>query len=87
MAYKQAQNRRKKLLKTYKEIEGMRKHLTGSGVWYNEDRGFYYKYTASNTPGYAKLLRRQCNKKIRQSKDTLNHGDYRRMYDYKWTLF
>lgn len=87
MAYEQARNRRKKLLKTYKEVEAMRKHYTGSGVWYDEDRGFFYKYSASNTPGYAKLLRRQSNKKIRQSKDTLSHGEYRRMYDYKWTLF
>jgi hypothetical protein len=87
MAYKQAQNRRKKLVKTYKEIEGMRKHYTGSGVWYDEDRGFYYKYTASNTPGYAKYLRRRTNKKLRQSKDTLNHGEYRRVFDYKWALF
>ena len=87
MAYKQAETRRKKLLKTYKQIEGMRKHYTGSGVWYDEDRGFYYKYTASNTPGYAKLLRKYGNKKVRQAKDTLNHGEYRRVYDYNWTLF
>jgi protease II len=86
MAYKQAKNRRKKLLKTYKQIEDMRKHYTGSGVWYDEDRGFYYKYTASNTPGYAKLLRKRGNKKVRQSNDILNYSDYRRVYDYKWTL-
>jgi protease II len=87
MAYEQSRNRKKKLLKTYKAIKGIKKHYTGSGVWYDEDRGFYYKYTASNTPGYAKLLRRQGNKKIRQSKNIFNHGEYRRMYDYKWTLF
>jgi hypothetical protein len=85
--YKQASNRRKKLMKTYKEVEGMRKHYTGSGVWYDEERGFFYKYTASNTPGYAKFLRRRTNKKLRQTKAALNHGDYRRVYDYKWALF
>jgi hypothetical protein len=87
MAYKQAKNRKKKLLKTYHEIESMRKHCTGSGVWYNEDRGFYYKFTASNTPGYAKMLRRISNKKVRKSVDIGNHADYRRSYDYKWSLF
>lgn len=87
MAYKQAQNRYKKLLKTYKQIKGMRKHYTGAGVWYNEDRGFYYKYAASSTPGYAKFLRRISNKRIRQSKDTFRNSKYRRAYDYKWTLF
>jgi hypothetical protein len=65
----------------------MGKHYTGSGVWYNEDRGFYYKYTASNTPGYAKMLRRISNKKVRKSEDLGNHGVYRKSYDYKWTLF
>lgn len=87
MAYKQVQNRRKKLLKTYKQIKGMRKHYTGSGVWYDEDRGFYFKYTASNTPGYAKMLRRISNKRVRKSADIGNHGDYRKSYDYKWALF
>lgn len=87
MAYKQAKYRRKKLIKTYKEIENMRKHYTGSGVWYDEDRGFYYKYSASNTPGYAKMLKRISNKKVRKSADVGSHGTYRKNYDYKWTLF
>ena len=86
-AYKQAQNRKKRLLKTYHEVEGMKSHITGSGVWYDEARGFYYKYTASNTPGYAKMLRRISNKKIRRSVDVGNHSIYRKSYDYKWELF
>lgn len=87
MAYKQARNRRKRLQKTYDEIKNMRSHYTGAGVWMDPDRGFLYRYIASNTPGYAKLLRRIGNKKVRQSKDTLKHRDYRKVYDYKWTLF
>ena len=87
MAYKQANNRNKRLLKTYREIEYMRKHYTGSGVWYDEDRGFFYKYTASNTPGYAKALRKISNKKVRKTPDIGSHGAYRRCFDYKWTLF
>lgn len=87
MAYQQATNRKKRLLRTYRSVEGMRKHSTGSGVWYDEDRGFYYKYTASNTPGYAKMLRRISNKKVRKSSELGNFGVYRKSYDYKWTLF
>lgn len=87
MAYKQARNRKKKLLKTFREVESMRKHYSGSGVWFDEDRGFYYKFTASNTPGYAKMLRRISNKKVRKMADVGSHGDYRRNFDYKWTLF
>jgi hypothetical protein len=87
MAYKQARNRRKRLIKTYNKIEGMGRHYTGSGVWYDEDRGFYYKYTASNTPGYAKALRKIGNKKVRKAPDIGNYSAYRKQYDYKWTLF
>ncbi len=83
MAYKQAQNRKKKLLRTYNKT----KCSYGSGVWFNEERGFYYKYTASNTPGYAKSLRRVGNKKVRKAIEVGNHGDYRKQYDYKWALF
>lgn len=86
MAYKQAKNRKKRLQKTYDEIKNMKGHYTGAGVWIDEDRGFFYRYSPSNTPGYAKLLRRIGNKRIRQSKDTFNNGKYRRIYDVKWTL-
>ena len=83
MAYEQARNRHKKLVKTFEAT----KNNCGSGVWYDEDRGFYKKYTASNTPGYAKLLRRMSNKKVRQSDEVGNHGSYRKSYDYKWVLY
>ena len=85
--YKQAKNRKKKLLKVYHEIENRKKHSTGSGVWYDDERGFYYKYTASNTPGYAKQLRRISNKKVRKAIDPGNHGVYRKEFDYKWALY
>jgi hypothetical protein len=87
MAYKQAKNRKKRLAKTYRKIRGMTKHCTAGGVWYDEDRGFYYKYTASNTPGYAKALRKISNKKVRKSAEVGNYGSYRKNYDYKWTLY
>ena len=83
MAYKQARARRKKLIKTYQET----KSKYGSGVAFDEDRNFYYKYTASNTPGYTKILKRVSNKKVRQSKDLGSHNNYRRKYDYYWILF
>lgn len=83
MAYKQAQNRKKRLLKTYRET----KNGYGSGVWYDERRGFYYKYSASNTPGYTKSLKRASNRKVRRARDLGRHSDYKRLYDYKWILF
>lgn len=83
MAYKQAKARHKKLLKTFNET----KNSYGSGVAFNEDRKFYYKYTASNTPGYAKSLRKISNKKLRKMTDIGSYGCYRKNYDYNWVLF
>ena len=83
MAYKQAQERKKRLLKTYQKT----KHSYGSGVWFNDRKGFYVRYSASRTPGYTKYLRRLSNRKVRRNKDFYNYGSYRKLYDYWWTLF
>lgn len=83
MAYKQARNRHKRLVKTYKAT----KNSYGSGVWFDEDKGRFIKYCASNTPGYTKQLKRISNKRVRRSNSVGNHSAYRRKYDYYWTLF
>lgn len=83
MAYKQAAARRKKLVKTYRAT----KNSCGSGVWYDEERGFFVKYYASNTPGYTKSLRKASNKKVRNTEDIADYGAYKKIYDYKWILF
>lgn len=83
MAYKQAQKRKKRLVKTYKQT----KNNYGAGVWFNEDKGFYVKCSSSSTPGYTKALRRISNRKVRRSKDLYNHSSYKKLYDYWWTLF
>jgi hypothetical protein len=83
MAYKQAQNRKKHLLKTYKAT----KNSWGSGVWFDEQTGRYVKYSGSNTPGYTKYLRRMSNRKVRRAKDIGNHSNYKKYYDYWWILF
>ena len=83
MAWIQAQKRKEKLQKTFRKT----KNGYGSGVWYDDERGFYYRYTATNTSGLAKYLRRVGNKRVRHSKEAFQHGDYRKVFDYKWTLF
>jgi len=83
MAYKQAQNRKKRLMKTYRQT----KNSYGAGVWFNEDTGRYIKYTASKTPGYAKYLRKISNRKIRRIYNIGNFSNYKKHFDYWWTLF
>lgn len=73
MGYKQAQLRKARLLKTYRKT----KHSYGAGVWFNDDKGFYIRYSPSNTPGYTKALRRINNRKVRRARDNYNHGSYK----------
>lgn len=83
MAYKQSQNRKKRLLRTYrKTCRGY-----GGGVWFDEDKGRFIKYSGSNTPGYTKFLRKMSNKKVRKTADVGNFSSYKRLYDYKWILY
>lgn len=83
MAYKQAQNRKKHLLKTYRKT----RTKYGAGVWFDEDKGLYIRYTPSNISGYTKYLRRLSNKRVRRSKEFYNYSSYKKLYDYWWTLF
>lgn len=83
MAYKQAQNRKKRLMKTYRQT----KHKYGPGVWFNEDTGRYIKCSASNTPGYTKALRRVSNRKVRRAAETYRNSTYKKLYDYWWILY
>jgi hypothetical protein len=83
MGYKQARNRRRRLERLYVQT----KYSCGSGAWYDEDKDRYVKFTASSTPGYAKLLRHYSNKKVRRAKDIGAHADYRKCYDYRWVLY
>lgn len=83
MAYKQAQKRKKRLLRTYEAT----KNSYGAGVWFDENSGRYIKYHACRTPGYTKYLRRMSNRKVRRAKDVGNHSDYKKLYDYWWILF
>lgn len=82
MGYRRSQQDKHKLKKLYEET----RTKYGSGVYYNEDKGRLIFYSARGS-GCPKELRRRSNKKLRRSKDTLNHGLYRRIYDYWWELY
>lgn len=56
-------------------------------AYFNEKKNRYIQYSASNTPGYTKLLRRISNKKIRKATDLPRKGNYKKLFDYWWTLF
>lgn len=83
MGYRRSRNERKKLKKLYRKT----KNSCRGGAWYNDDKERYIRYSASNTPGYSKYLRKLSNRKLRHSNDVLNYGLYRKIFDYWWVLF
>ena len=82
MAYKQAQNRKKRLYKTYRQT----RNSCRGGVWFDDSKGYYRKYYISN-PGAAKFLRKCSNKKVRRLQDLSDFGAYKKAYDYWWIRF
>lgn len=83
MGYRRSKQRQRRLKKLYEDT----KNSCRAGAWYDDDKERYIRYSPSNTPGYTKSLRRITNKKIRKNGDLLNHGLYKRIHDYWWTLF
>ena len=83
MGHRRSVQERLRLKKLYKQT----KYSCRGGAWYDDEKERYIRYFASNTPGYTKMLRRISNRKVRKSKEVLNHGLYKKAYDYWWVLF
>lgn len=83
MGYRGSRERNRRLKKLYNET----KNEYGAGAYYDEDKGRYVEYSPNRKSGHTKYLRKLSNRKVRKSKDYLNHGAYRKMYDYWWELF
>lgn len=84
MGYHGSKERNRRLKKTYDET----KHYYGSGVYYDDKKKRYIRYYPSSKTGYTKYLRRISNKRVRRMDydDVLKYGQYRKMFDYWWTL-
>lgn len=83
MGYRRAKERNRRLKKLYNET----KNGFGVGAYYNEKKKRYIKYSPSNTPGYAKSLRRISNRRVRKGDIPLKGSSYKKMYDYWWELY
>lgn len=84
MGYKQSRERNRRLKKVYMQT----KNTYGSGVWYNEKKGRYIRYYPRGNTSLSRYFRKQANRKVRRNKhEPLQHGSYRKVYDYRWNLF
>lgn len=83
MSYRRSKEDKRRLKKLYDKT----KNSCCAGVWYDEKKKRYIRFYSSNTPGYAKYLRRIANRKVRRAKISLKHSQYKRLYDYWWILY
>lgn len=56
------------------------------GAWFSNEKGRYVRYSPSHKSQYPKHLKKLSNRKIRQSKDILNYGAYKKAFDYAYSL-
>lgn len=79
MSYKRKRYDRRKLKKLYL----LNNYY--AGVIYNEDTGSYRRYYRSQV---SKYLKNVSNRKVRRRKlENLQHGDYKKVFDYWWELY
>lgn len=83
MGYNRSIDDKRRLIKLYNKT----KYSFGSGAYYNEKKKRFVRIYPSNTSGFTKYLRRISNRRVRRSKELLNRCQYRKVYDYWWTLF
>ena len=87
MAWKQSNERNKRLEKLYEET----KNGYGSGAFYNKYKGRIEKYSPSDNSKYPHWLKKRCarlyRRKYRNSDILLQRGKYKKDYDYWWEIF
>lgn len=83
MGYKQSRERYRRLRRTYEKT----KNSYGSGVYYDDEKGMYRKYTCNK-----KSIRQQCHRKVRRYYKR-HIGEYggkgnidRRLCEYWWEV-
>ena len=83
MSYRRSKETKRRLKKLNKETE----NSCCAGAYFDEDAKRYVKYGPNRGSGNTKFLKKRSNKRLRQSKELLNHGCYKKKYDYWWELF
>ena len=81
MGHRRARQDRKKLRRLYDET----KNQYGAGVWYDEQKHRFIRYS-TGSGGRAAFLKKQSNKRVRRKADVGSHNAYRRHFDYRWEL-
>lgn len=82
MGYFRVAEQKKRDIKVYYQT----KNYYGAGVYYDDQKQRYIRYSPNSKSGLTTLLKRVSNKKVRKAKEIHNHCQYKRLYDYWWNL-
>lgn len=77
MAYRQAQQRKKRLEKLAKKTH----HSYRGGAYYDKDKHRYIRYGAA-PPRIKKSYKKVARCKVRRAANLINYNGYRKEYDY-----
>lgn len=80
MSYRRKQEEKHRLKKLYKET----KNSYGAGVWYNEEKHRYIRYTCHNE--WTKTYGRRLIRRRLKNKDCPFGCFYKKFYDYWWEI-
>lgn len=80
MSHKRKVGDKRRLRKTYRQTQ----NSWLVGVYYDEDKDRLVRVYQGSM---AKYFRRRTNKRLRKEETTLQHGKYRRIFDYWWELW
>ena len=85
MSHRRSRERNRRLKRLYYKT----KNSCRGGAYYDTGKKRYIKYYISNKSGNSKMLRKLTNKKIRNMdlETKLKGNQYRKTFDYWWTLF
>lgn len=81
MSYKRQADEKRRLRKTYDAT----RHSCIGGVYYDKRKKRYVRYSPTRN-GRGKYYRTAGNRKVRRTANAVNHGGYRKIYDYRWKI-
>lgn len=82
MGYMRAAEEKRRLAKLGKETRRWRI----CGAYYSEEKDRYIRRYRGEANGAARYCRRQSSRSVRRQGDLFQRGEYRKVYDYWWTL-
>ena len=83
MGYKQSRERNRRIKKLYEQT----RTSYARGAYYDKKKKRIIRYHMRQNSNVPRFYRKQANRAVRREKgDILNHGGYRKQYDYWWEL-